>query len=138
MRGKKNWLRTTSLCAGIHYWLCCILQSSTAVPNSTYKCSCLYFFTLIWGLENKRFLDQDFLTQPGTIKSLHAYSTSFCKVCTNWKYSPTSFFFKWMCYKLLGVFIQYFEGMYLLFSASTHWSLVNRISCLHHLQDDDC
>jgi len=26
-----------------------------------------------------------------------------------------------MCYKLLGVFIQYFEGMYLLFSASTHW-----------------
>jgi hypothetical protein len=26
-----------------------------------------------------------------------------------------------MCYKLLGVFIQYFEGMYLLFSVSTHW-----------------
>jgi hypothetical protein len=26
-----------------------------------------------------------------------------------------------MYYKLLGVFIQYFEGMYMLFSASTHW-----------------
>jgi len=26
-----------------------------------------------------------------------------------------------MCYKLLGVFIHYSEGMYLLFSASTHW-----------------
>jgi len=42
-------------------------------------------------LENKQFLDQDFLTQPGTVKSLHAYTTSFYKVCTNWKYSPTAF-----------------------------------------------